>query len=226
MEKPGVAFFNNAFLQQNVRAGPVLQAETGSVPHSRAERSRPPSHLHSPARRCARRPFVAVTSGGRAARRWAGRVARCRLAPPQPRAMTSAAHVAAGPGCGLAPLSSPRPSGSRHAAVRRAMRVQLERCCGEWRELDEEFRQLQVRRGPGRLTALPVGVPSPAGVGAKRGRSAAGSGVPRPSEGRRLLSRRSGVERGETAVFAPGPACRSAPCCWRPLAGGAAAEEE
>lgn len=153
MEKPGVAFFNNAFLQQNVRAGPVLQAETGSVPHSRAERSRPPSHLHSPARRCARQPFVAVTSGGRAARRWAGRVAWCRLAPPQPRAMTSAAHVAAGPGCGLAPLSSPRPSGSRHAAVRRAMRVQLERCCGEWRELDEEFRQLQVRRGPGRLTA-------------------------------------------------------------------------
>lgn len=30
--------------------------------------------------------------------------------------------------------------------MHRAMRVQLERCCGEWRELEEEFRQLQVRR--------------------------------------------------------------------------------
>lgn len=110
------------------------------------------------------------------------------------------------------------PPAQRLAPRRSAMRVQLERCCGEWRELDEEFRQLQVRRGPGAAhRAPPAGVPNPAGEGAMRGRSAASSGVPRPSEGRRLLSWRSGVEGGETAMFAPGP---------RPPAGGAAAEEE
>lgn len=57
-----------------------------------------------------------------------------------------------GPGCGLAPaeLAPPctatAPPFPPPAALHRAMRVQLERCCGEWRELEEEFRQLQVRR--------------------------------------------------------------------------------
>lgn len=49
-----------------------------------------------------RRAPRAPTVGGRYLRR--ARAARMggtrRLAPPQPRAMTSAAHVAAGPGCG------------------------------------------------------------------------------------------------------------------------------
>uniref|UniRef100_A0A8B9RYC7 Transmembrane protein 120B n=1 Tax=Accipiter nisus TaxID=211598 RepID=A0A8B9RYC7_9AVES len=76
--------------------------------------------------------------------------------------MTSGAHVAprarlrARAAAGRAPAAgsaaphrtaphrtAPHRTAPRRTAPRRAMRVQLERCRGEWRELEEEFRQLQ-----------------------------------------------------------------------------------